>query len=346
MNSGRNSSSGSLADLVSHFRRARRVVILSHAQPDGDALGSAIGLALGLRGVGKQPVAVFEGVPPHYDFLTEGSDSSTETDSVVKIFETSPGPDFFAEFDLGVVLDASDPPRVGNFEADFFGASLDKVCIDHHLAEPLPVYAGHVIEPESASTGQLVLRLLDLLEVPLDRSIATALFVAVATDTGWFRFGNTRPDVLEVAARLLALGLQPDELYSLIYERISEARLHLQGVVESNAVVELGGDFVYSCIDFQLLQTSGVQRAELEGVIDPLRTVDGSEVVALLTEIAPQSWKISLRSRGLVRVDVIAKKLGGGGHAMAAGARDQGTRDEVVELLRKRVEEALREARS
>jgi phosphoesterase RecJ-like protein len=285
---------------------------------------------------------VFSEVPSRYDFFGDGPFRA-----VCRVVDpTSPeAASIFASADLGVLVDASEPSRLGDFEAGFVESRCPKVCIDHHLSERLPIHVAHVIEPQSASTGQLVLGLLDLLGVTLDRPMAEALFVAMATDTGWFRYSNTTPPVLETAARLLGHGLEPDLIYRRIYERVCADRLRLQGRVLAAAQVELDGDLVCSCVDTAMLRESGLSTSDLEGVIDPLRTVEGSEVAALLTEWGPGEWKISLRSRGRVDVESVARRLGGGGHAMAAGARASGTREEVLGMLRNEVETAVHVAR-
>ena len=331
-----------LADLAPHFRGANTLFVLSHAGPDGDALGAAIGLALGLQSLGKQAVAVFAEVPTRYDFLGVGPYSGA-----CRVVDPAgaEAAEILSNSDLGVLVDASEPSRAGEFESAFVASSCAKVCIDHHLAERRPEYVGHVVEPGSASTGQLVLGLFDLLGVSLDRPMAEALFVAMATDTGWFRYTNTTPAVLEMAARLLGYGLEPDLLYRQIYDRISAARLRLQGKVLAQARVELDGALVVSSVDRDLLEDSGLAVSDLEGVIDPLRTVEGSEVAALLTERDPGEWKISLRSRGSADVESIARRLGGGGRAMAAGARASGTREEVEQRLRDEVVIAVQAAR-
>ncbi len=311
-----------------------RVLITSHVQPDGDAIGSALALAAGLRSLGKEAGVVAEDYPRKYRFL--------DTSDLVRVTAEVPPRSFFQSWDLGVLLDASAPSRTGILEPAFFSGVFPIVCIDHHVESPRERYLHHVIDPAAASTGSLVLRLLDCLGVELDVAMAQAIFVAIATDTGWFRYTNTTPSVFEDAARLLSIGIEPEKIYRTVYEDFSLARTRLGGEVSRQTRSEHYGAFLWSFLNRKLIEESGVRPGEFEGLIDPIRGVNGAEVVALLTEVDDARWKVSLRARASVDVSEIARRLGGGGHAKAAGARLEGSLEVVMDRLRQEVGRALK----
>lgn len=319
--------------VISVLDRGERVLVTSHVQGDGDSVGSSVALALGLRRLGKEAGVLLTDLPEKYGFLVPAG--------LAEVPATPPGPEYYEGWDVGVLLDASEPSRIGDHEAGFFGASFPRICIDHHLVDPRPEFVEHHIEPGAPSSGSIVLRLLDALGVGLDDAIALALFVAIATDTGWFRFSNTTPDVFRDAGRLATRGIRLDEIYRRVYECFSLARVKLQGEVIARMRSELDGALVWSYLDRGLIVSSGVPRSSFEGLIDPLRAVMGSDVSALLTETEPDRWKLSLRSSERVNVRTVASRFGGGGHARAAGASLAGDLDAVSRRLREEVRRAL-----
>ena len=185
------------------------------------------------------------------------------------------------------------------------------------------------------------MRLLDVLGAEIDRAAAEALFVAIATDTGWFRFSNTTPLALGDAARLLGKGLDVEGLHRRVYEGFRPERIVLLGKVFAELRMELGGRFAWSLVDQTALARSGIPYEELDGFSEELKKVGGVEAVALLVEIAPRAYKCSLRAKGQVEVNKIAARFGGGGHVKAAGFRISGGGDEVARALVEEVRRAL-----
>lgn len=322
--------------VVKALDAARRILVTTHVNTDGDAIGSSLALAQGLAHRGREVRVLLTDFAARYHFL-DGAGQ-------VEIAPRPPGPATFENIDLGVVLDASDPSRLGPLEEGFFRASFPRVCIDHHVGDRRREYAVHVVDTGAAATGSMILPLLERLGVPLSTTIAGALLVAIGTDTGWFRYANTSCAVLRDAARLVEAGANPESLYRRVYEQLSLPRVRLQGVILERLRIELDGKFVWSFLDRQTRDNCGVDRTELEGLIDPLRVITGVEVVAFLSESEAGTWKASLRSRGNFSVQHVASQLGGGGHARAAGCTVEGTLEEVVSAVRGEVERQLRAA--
>jgi len=327
------------AQLVREMRRrilaAREILITSHHHPDGDAFGSTLALALALRRLGK-PVRAASDHPPPQRYR------SFDPDGLVEFWEEKPPPETFRGIDLGILLDASEPSRAGCLQDLIGSRDMEWICLDHHPGPRNPVFAQHWVAPRAPATGNLVLRLADFLGTETDRVIAVPLFVAIATDTGWFRFSNTSPLCLCDAARLITAGAEPEDLFSRIYEDHSPERMALLGKVFSGLQLELDGRFVWSALDRATLERSGVPREELDGFVEAFRAIRGARVVALIVEVEPNEFKVSLRARGGAAVDSIAASFGGGGHAKAAGFRRTGDFGDLLRRLRAKVEEALR----
>jgi phosphoesterase RecJ-like protein len=334
-----------LADVAEAVAGARTLLITAHVNPDGDALGSQVALGLGLRALGKEARCLVGQEPPekYRSLLPAG---------VIECLLTPEQAGRVGPADLCVLLDTSEPERAGAFRPVFFAAGQRRVTIDHHPVQTakgtapgdrsgrLP-FDHTLVVTEAPATGNLVLALLDHLGVPLDPAIAGALWIAIATDTGWFRFANTTPWALRDAARLVAFGLDTEGLHEQIYESYTVPRAKLLGSVLANLRVEMDGGFVWSSVARKELQDGGLGLGDLDGIIDHLKAVRGARVIALIVEVEPGVWKISLRAKGASTVDGIARKFAGGGHAKAAGGRFTGTLDAMLAVLRPAVRETL-----
>jgi phosphoesterase RecJ-like protein len=172
--------------------------------------------------------------------------------------------------------------------------------------------------------------------------IATALFTAIATDTGWFRFASVTALTYAAAGRLVHSGARPSTIFAALYEQNSLARLRLQGRILINVRSEMDGRLIYSTITPQDLAETGAEPTDTEDVVNRLLGVAGVEVALLFLELGPQETKVSLRSRTAFDVRQIAERLDGGGHAAAAGVRYRGPLDEAVRVVLDAVGKALR----
>lgn len=323
--SSKSAADPGIAGLAARLLRARDICITAHASGDGDSVGSTTALARGLRSRGKSVRIVLPDLPDRYAFLTEAAPVTVpEPGEEARALEGA---------DLGILLDAGEASRCGRLEPAFFSGERPVLCLDHHLGTPGPEFELAHVDPASPSTGSLVLELLDHLGVELDLPLARSLWVAIATDTGWFRFPSTNPACLRAAARLLELDPGIDELYRRIYETHSAGRARLLGEVLSRMELAHGGLLAWSHVDLELLERCDVERQELEGVIDSLRTIEGVEIAALVSQVEGTSWKVSLRSRSRADVQVLARRLGGGGHARAAGGRLEGEIERARQTL-------------
>lgn len=304
------------------IRESSSFYLASHIRPDGDALGSLLGLALALDNSGHRVAALLpDAVPANYRFLP-GADRIRHQP-----------PDWRA--DVGIVVDCDGLSRIGPLEPAF--SSLPHLIdIDHHQTERL-FGEVQIIDPGAAASGEMVYHLLRRLDLPVDAEIATCLYAAILTDTGRFCFGNTTASALRVAAELVKAGAQPQPIARRIYERRSIAATHLLGVALSRLSSELGGHVVTATLTRQDFLETGAAPSDTEGIIGHLRAIGGPRVALLFVQPDHDGVRVSLRSDGSVDVSEIALQFGGGGHAMAAGCTVAGTADEV----RKRILAAL-----
>ncbi|WP_173166795.1 DHH family phosphoesterase [Phytohabitans suffuscus] len=315
------------------------VLLVCHVNPDGDALGSMLGVALGLRRLGiTQLQATFPGAtagatgggyagPPE---VPEPFRWLPGLDLVVPADSAYPAPDLFLCFD------AASASRLGAL-ADRLDTAGAAVVLDHHASNTR--FGGiHLVDPGAAATSVVAEGLLSRLEVPLDAEIAQCLYVALATDTGSFRFDMTTPAVHEMAARLIATGISPGEISRRIFDTRPFGAVRLYGDVLQRAQLEpdaaggVGLVWTYATLDD--LARHGQKAYVLEALIDSVRCAAEADVSCVIKQVGPAEWAVSMRSKGAVDVSRVAVALGGGGHRLAAGFTGRGTVDDVIGAIR------------
>ena len=316
-----------LVEMAEILRQAQSVLIATHVGPDGDAIGSSVGLALGLKSLGKE-ARVFSG--SSVDGRFEGIIAAGSVETV----DEEGASCLAGQFDVCVLLDTSEPARAGVLEGGIFAPGQKRICIDHHLLSGEYSFDSHLAVESSPATACLVLWLLDELEVTVEDNIARALWLALATDTGWFRFSNAGRLAFQCAERLLEGGLDPEELYGFIYGSRSGQKTRLWGRVLLEHQLALDGRLVWSVISRETLAEAGAVREDLDGAIDLLKGVKGAHAAALLSQLDDGSFKVSLRSVESIDVERVARELGGGGHAKAAGYSATGTAQEILDTLK------------
>lgn len=312
----------------------RRVAVMSHVRPDGDALGSCAAMRHWLRGRGHDAVIVNPSpIPPRYDFLIP------EPEAYHRYGEAPP--EALADRDLILILDLSSWGQLGPAEDFVRRSTAPRVVIDHHASQD--DMGAIVLKDVSAeATGTLVLRAIEALGAPNDGdltpAIARAILTAIAMDTGWFTHPNTRPETLATVGRLLAAGADLAETHRLLHKRHTMGRMRLTGHALSTFELSSNGRIAHATVTLADFERFGAIPADTEDLIDFLTSVNGVEFAALFTEQRDGGAKASLRSR---RHDcaALAARFGGGGHRAAAGATLPGP----LETARARVLEAIRE---
>lgn len=301
-----------LVDLV---RKNDRFVLTTHMRPDCDAVGSCLALAEALRVLGKKvQVVIGDPVPPHIAFMDPNAE--------VMVLGGDVAADQLKP-DVLVVLDTSAWSQLGPMADVLKKTAARKVVVDHHASAD-DLEAESFKDPTAEATGRLVLEAIKALGVDVTPTMASALFTAIATDTGWFRFSSVGEATFAAAAELVRAGANPKRVFSLLYEHNSMPRLMLHGRIMADAHEELDGRLIYSAVTKADFAATGALPTDTEDVVNRLLSAAGAEVAVLFQEDSPDI-KISLRSRGATDVRRIAEEFGGGGHAAAAGLRYSGT---------------------
>jgi phosphoesterase RecJ-like protein len=306
--------------------------LTTHVRPDGDAIGSTLAMAQALEGLGKEVVVVGDfDVPPRLRFL----DPSRR----IRRLGVDVSPEQLDAVDVLMVLDTSAWAQLGAMGDPVRATKAAKVVIDHH---PSGDSLGGMLlkDPTVEATGRLVVELVDRLGVPVSPPMATQLFAALATDTGWFRFASATEATYRLAARLVDAGAVPSAIYRELHERESLARLLLAGRALSRAEVDLGGRLIHTWIARADFDAVGALPSDSEDLINLTLAVEGAQVAVILVEQPGGRFKVSFRSRCDVDCSRLAETFGGGGHVKASGATLQGS----LETVRATVLDAVRAA--
>ncbi len=322
-------------ELVNTIREADRFVLLTHTHPDGDALGSLLGLGTILEGMGKKVLRYLEEpVSRLYSFLP--GCELIETDFAALS-------NFISEEEQGVAaiaLDCGDCDRLGDSKKDFLEMHPFLV-LDHHR--------GHTsfgdltwLDFERSSTGEMVYELAMELAAPISYESAFNLYVAITTDTGSFRYENTSPRTLRIAAELQELGVRPEEVADLVYDNFTLQRLRLMEQVLATLVLYEDDQLALIKVTHAMIEDSGAEGADLEGFINYPRALQTVKVAIFIKEIVAGNVSVSLRAKGECDVAKIAASFGGGGHRNAAGFHFRGkTVDQVQDEVLVSLKEAL-----
>jgi bifunctional oligoribonuclease and PAP phosphatase NrnA len=312
-----------VGDIRDILDRSSVITCLAHKDADADSLGSALGFALSMRAMGREArVVVPSPMPRMLDYLP-GFDTITEA----------------GDDNLGALFtfDCATTARFGD-KQDLISRTPTVINVDHHVSNE-GFGAINLIEPTASATGQVVYDLLTALGAPITADVATNLYAALFTDTGGYRHENTTEAALRLGADLVAAGADPAWVALKSYNSRSVSQLKLEGLAVANLRTEFAGRLVWSAITLAMLEETGADMMESEGVIDQLQSIDTMEVAVLFKENAPGSTKVSVRTRDPLDATTICAPFGGGGHRRAAGAE----LDEPLATFAPRVLEVARE---
>ncbi len=312
-------------DIIHIIDHNRTFVITSHTNPDCDALGSELALAGHLRTLGKVATILnSDPIPAAFRFLNSHPEIKIRRYSQAKHLS------LIKKAEVIIVLDASGGwERVGRIGEVLERSSAIKICIDHH-PDATDFVDMAVVDTGAAATAELIYDLMVTMKGELTPYIAQALYAAIVTDTGSFRFPKTSPRTHQITAQLLAAGANPSHIYSQLYEQYPIGRVRLKGRVIDSIKTDAGGQLAYYSLARDTLKAYGVKAAELDGFASLGQQVGGVRVTVFCLESNKNRIKISLRSDGSVPINQIAAAYGGGGHPSAAGATIEGKLDRVL----------------
>jgi len=313
------------AELIDRIRNGRRFVVSSHSRPDGDAIGSAMAMALALRALGQAATVVIDAIPPV--FLqpfpeVAGIQITTEIHDA---------------FDAALIMECSELARTGV-------RGLDRspvLNIDHHPGNT-SYGAINWIDESAAACGEMAFTLIEALGAPLTRDIATHVYLAILTDTGSFHFSHLSPRTYEIARRCVEAGADPAWIARTHYDSNSLARVRIFGAVMNGMVIVDEGRVALLAITRKVMDDLGGTSDDLEGLINFPLTVKDIEAVAFFKEVGDGDWRVSLRSKGNVNTGAIARQFGGGGHTNASGCSAKGDLDAAYKQFGRLLAEAIR----
>ncbi len=290
-----------------------RFVVTSHVRPDGDALGSELGMVGLLRQKGKDVRAVnVSRTPPRYDFLDPDG-------TLFEHFGTAVGPGELADREVLVILDLSSWSQLGEMAEWVRSFRGPRVVIDHHVSQD-DLGATYLKDTSAEATGTLVVRAAHALKAEITAEMATGLLTAIAMDTGWFHHPNTHPSTLRTVAELVEAGAEIDAIYRLIYERNTLGRLRMMGETLSGLRTDMGGRIAYAAVTRDDFERTGAIPPDTEDLVDFTVSIRGVEVGLLFIEQMRGGIKMSIRSRTGLDCAKLVSAFGGGGHKAAAGA--------------------------
>jgi phosphoesterase RecJ-like protein len=302
------------------LRPGQKVALSTHINSDGDGCGSEAALArlLGQMGITAHIVNPTPW-PPMFTFLLGDDVRDRSADGVSAL----------GGIDRLIVLDISDVKRLGSLASAVRAMKVPPLVIDHHLPGEEPPGTIHVTDVAACATGELVYDFAATLGLEITPAIATALYVAILTDTGGFRFSNTSPRCHAIAARLLSSGVDPEEMYRRIYASVPKGRMRLLRDALDSLEVDDANGLAWISIAAGALEKYEVSGEDLDGIAEYPRSVNGVKLALLFRDLGHGKVKISFRSVRGVDANALAKQFGGGGHARASGALVSGTMDEV-----------------
>jgi bifunctional oligoribonuclease and PAP phosphatase NrnA len=320
-------STDARARIADEIRKRQRFVLSSHVRPDGDAIGSQLAMAFALWQLGKEvrlvnrdqapaPLMVFPGV------------SRIEVAGRID----DPG-------DAVIVMECGDLTRTGvdGFERGFV------INIDHHLGNS-NYGALNWFDGTAAACGEMVFELIAELGVPLTPDIATHIYVAILTDTGSFHYSSISPRTFDICRKCVEAGIDPPAIAGAIFDSNSLGRLKLFGAVLSKMELDATGRIATVYVDQKLAQECGGTYEDTEGIVNLPLTVKEIEAVAFFKEAGPDDWRVSMRSKGDVDVNAVAKEFGGGGHKNASGCSARGSFRELKQIFQDKLLAAIEKA--
>ncbi len=293
-----------------------KILLTTHENPDGDGVGAAIALAAHLKSSGKEArIVVTPALPENLRFL----------DPLAWIEAFEPGgshQDLATWPDAWLLIDASEPHRMGALFPVFETTKADRACLDHHLKDEPKGFDAEFTDPTASASTELVYDLVrPRLGGHLPAVMAQALYAGLVSDTGNFRHSNSTPKIHHAAADLIAQGVHPARTFNALYQTATPAKLRLFGRAMDGLQLRDEGRFAYVSVTRADLEACGANHEDLDELVEEPRKLRGVEVAALFSETADGQAKVSLRSRERVDVNAVCRQFGGGGHRLASGAK-------------------------
>jgi phosphoesterase RecJ-like protein len=322
-------------DLIAAIESAKTIFITAHVGPDGDTLGSMLGLKFALEkarpSIHRIDCVISGKMPDVYSFLP-GIRDVLRMETATTLLE---------KYDVAISVDCGSKDRLGLGQKPFNEASTS-INIDHHISND-KFATINVVEPHAAASGEVVFDILKAMAIPLDASIATCLYTAIMTDTGNFKYSSTSARVMEVASHLINAGAGPEYIYKQIYGKMPWCQVTMQAEAVTGTQFNADRNVAWTSVSREQLKKHGAEDEHVDGLVESLRQIDGVLISAIFKENASGHTKVSLRSDNhAIDVAAIMGIFDGGGHRMAAGCTIEKplaeARAELLPILEERVQ--------
>jgi len=308
-----------ITKIVDEVKKNRSFLVASHMNPEGDAIGSTLALAISLKSIGKDVTAYNQDHTPwNLQFLP------MSTEIVHEIDESYP-------YDVAIVLDCAEFDRLGKGGKEI-GKIGEIINIDHHKTNSKFGDLSYV-DPYASSSAEIIYGLLKDIPVEMSHDIAVNIYTAIFTDTGSFRYANTTAKTFQIAGELVKAGVDTAKVAEEVYERQSSAQLRLLGLALNTLEVSENGRIGSMAVLSSMLKEAEATSDLTENMVNYPKSIRGVQVAVLFKEVSGNYYRISFRSYDNVDVSDIAKEFGGGGHPRAAGCGTNGSLTEVKEMV-------------
>ncbi|MBL7187051.1 MAG: bifunctional oligoribonuclease/PAP phosphatase NrnA [Phycisphaerae bacterium] len=323
---------------VELVNKSESILITAHDKPDGDACGSIVALCESLRAQGKnvRPL-LLSALPGWYQFIP--AEQIPILDDDLQAEELMEGR--FGEFDLIIIVDTNSCSQLPKFEEYLKSSTAPVLILDHHVTGD-GLGDVELTDTTAAATGLIVLDLLKYAGWEMTEKIAEALFVATATDTGWFQFSNTDSRVHRACGEFIDAGAKPTRIYDNLYHNFSHARFKLMAAMLGSLELHFDGRYAAMHVSQRDFERTGAGYSDTENLINECHRIGTVKASALFVELKDGRIRCSLRSRGSMEVNVIAAGFGGGGHRMAAGTYLPGPLENAKRLILDEITQELR----
>jgi len=318
------------------IQSSNRIVLSTHEKPDADGLGSAIAFYYYLKTINKDVRIIQPSkFPKDCEMINPDNIVDTFCENDISWIESC---DLLILFDVGHYKRSKEVSQIA------INSNIDIISIDHHKNDNTDIFKAFMIDIKAPATGLLVWRYLKNINLnkPWDIKISNALYSALMTDTGSFRYNNTTSESHDMASELISFGVRPYDIYVSIYEQRSLSQLRLFSYVIDNLKFNLDSKVCYAIINQQILKKINSNIEDVDGFTEFLRSIENVEVSFLIIEQLDGSYRISFRSKGKYSINDVAAALGGGGHAFAAGSKVSNSNlleieEKIVNLLKEKM---------
>ncbi|MDI6766986.1 MAG: bifunctional oligoribonuclease/PAP phosphatase NrnA [Bacteroidota bacterium] len=302
-----------ISQIKSLIAQNQNFLITTHVNPDGDAIGCELAMARALQQLGKQSTIInHNATPDNYQWM--------DTEKIILHFIPEQHRDYILNADVIFILDTNQPDRLRSLEPFVKQSKAIKIVIDHHL-EPHPFGDHYLIDDDATSTGEIVYKLFKEMDnITIDKEIAVALYTAIMTDTGSFRYPRTDSETHQIISHLIMCGADPTEIFVNVYENWTCGRMRLLGEALDTMKTAYDGKVAYLFCTLKMFKDTETTEIETDNFTIYPMSIKGVQIGILFNELH-NGVKISFRSKGDIAINELAKEFGGNGHLNAAGAR-------------------------